>query len=469
MPPPIAAVLFTIGILGLLYLDRDQTARMSRALWIPAVWLFLMSSRAVSFWIMMPPDLRLGSRPEDLMEGSPTDRAVYTFLLLAGLAVLVARRERVGALLRKNVAIVLFFSFCAVSILWSDFPFVTFKHWTKAIGDLGMVLIILTEPDPLATLKRLLTRIGFLIFPLSILLIKYYPAEGRTITNSWVLEPIGVATQKNQLGLDCMVYGVVFLCMLRSVCRDRECPGRRRRLLAYGTIIAMIIWCLYTCQSMTSITGLAMAGGVMWLAGGKLRKPAAVHLLVLAALAIPIAALFFDPGGGMVEALGRDPTLTGRRVTWGLLLSMHTNPWVGTGFESFWLGPRLVGLRMQKHFVNFGINEAHNGWIEVYLNLGWAGITLVALLLLTGYRRVIAALREDRERGSLLLGLFLPTLFESLTEAAFRMMSLAWFVLLLVIIVASKAVPPEPSVQQAGQLAECEGPVPAFGSAGVHQ
>jgi O-antigen ligase len=467
MLPIIASIIFVTGILGLLYLDREETAQMSKALWIPAVWLFLMSSRAVSFWITLPPDLRLGSRPEDYMEGSPIDRAVYMFLLLAGLAVLVARSARVGALLRKNAAIILYFSFCAISTLWSDFPFVTFKHWTKAIGDLGMVLIILTEPDPLATLKRLFTRLGFLIFPLSILFIKYYPDMGRCLTNSWKLEPIGVTTQKNQLGMDCMVYGVVFLCMLRSVYRDRECPGRRRRLLAYGTIIAMIIWCLYTCQSMTSITGLAAAAGVMWLTGGKLRKPAAVHLLVLVVLAIPIAALFFDPGGGMVAELGKDPTLTGRRVTWGLLLSMHTNPWVGTGFESFWLGPRLVWLR--KIYVNFGINEAHNGWIEMYLNLGWAGITLIALLVLTGYRRVIAAWREDRERGSFLLGLFLPILFESLTEAAFRMMYLAWFVLLLVIIVTSKAVPPEPSPQEEGELAQFEGPVPAFGSAIVHQ
>jgi hypothetical protein len=59
---------------------------------------------------------------------------------------------------------------------------------------------------------------------------------------------------------------------------------------------------------------------------------------------------------------------------------------------------------------------------------------------------VIAAFREDPERGSLLLGLFLATLFESLTEAAFRMTSLAWILLLLVIIGSSKILASEPSV-----------------------
>src|SRR2546428_3149771 len=41
------------------------------------------------------------------------------------------------------------------------------------------------------------------------------------------------------------------------------------------------------------------------------------------------------------ETMGRGPTLTGRTQIWHLVLSMTTNPLLGTGFESFWLGPRL--------------------------------------------------------------------------------------------------------------------------------
>src|SRR6267378_8185244 len=152
MPPAIASIIFTIGILGLFYLDRDKTVRMSKALWIPAVWLFLISSRPLSLWLGMAPNFKGVDATEAYAEGSPIDRFVFTFLLLAALAVLVARRGRVGPLLRKNVLILLYLSFCAISILWSDFPFVAVKRFTKAIGDLAMVLIILTESDPLAAL-----------------------------------------------------------------------------------------------------------------------------------------------------------------------------------------------------------------------------------------------------------------------------------------------------------------------------
>jgi O-antigen ligase len=439
MPPAIASIIVTIGILGLFYLDRHEDSRMSKALWIPAIWLFLISSRSVSLWLGLAPKSQGIDATKAYMEGSPLDRNVFIFLLLAALVVLVGRSGRVGPLLRKNVLILLYLSFCAISIVWSDFPLVALKRFIKALGDLAMVLIILTEADPLAVLKRLVTRLGFLLFPLSILFIKYYPDIGRRLTNSWTLEATGVATQKNELGVDCMMYGVLFLWMMVSVYRERKNPGRRRCLLAYGTIIAMIIWLLIQCNSKTSITGLVSAAVVMWLTSRPSRNRAVVHLLVLAVLTIAVTALFFDPGGGMVEALGKDPTLSGRKNIWTLVLGLHTNPWVGTGFESFWLGPRLE--KMWTALPNFPINEAHNGYVEVYLNLGWAGICFIALLLATGYKRVISGIRRNRAKASLFLGFFLCTLFYSFSEAGFRLMTVSWLFLLLVIIGASQATP----------------------------
>src|SRR5271157_3986863 len=216
MPPRVASIIFAIGIAGLFYIDRDAKTRLSKALWIPAVWLFLIGSRYVSVWLgMAPTDMTAYS------EGSPIDRAVFMVLLFAGLGVILNRIDRVSALLMKNVPILLFLFFCLLSILWSDFPLVAFKRWSKAIGDVVIVLIILTEPDPMSALRRLITRLGFLFFPLSILFIKYYPELGRVLTQGWVHEAVGVAMQKNSLGEICSIYGLGFVWCLRSVYRDR--------------------------------------------------------------------------------------------------------------------------------------------------------------------------------------------------------------------------------------------------------
>ena len=72
-----------------------------------------------------------------------------------------------------------FSSTALVSLLWSDFPDVAFKRWTKALGDLVMVLVVLSDREPISAVKRLFSRTEFLLIPLSVLLIKYYPTLGR--------------------------------------------------------------------------------------------------------------------------------------------------------------------------------------------------------------------------------------------------------------------------------------------------
>lgn len=434
MPPIIATPICVLGIIGLLYLDRYDGPRASKALWIPAIWLFIISSRPVSFWLNVAPTYAVNASAA-YEEGSPVEQVVYSSLMLAALVVLFSRSDRVGALLRKNRLLISYFLFCAVSFVWSDFPAVAFKRWTKgAIGDLGMVLIILTDSRPLLAIKRIFSRVGFLLFPLSELVIRYYPQIGRRPTNSYTLEPTGLADQKNSLGLDCLIWGVFFLWLFWSVYHDGENPERRRRLLVYGTMVVMIVNLLSLCNSTTSIVGLACTAVVMWVATHPWRKSAVIHVAVLAVLGITTFVLFFNPD--MVETLGKSSTLSGRTLVWALVLSRQTNSWIGTGFESFWLGPRLEF--MFHALENLPINEAHNGYLEVYLNLGWVGVCFIAVLIVAAYKRVIFRWRQNPRMASLLLGFLLCTLFNAYTENAFRIMTVSWVSFLLVIIAAAQ-------------------------------
>ena len=94
-------------------------------------------------------------------------------------AVLAFRAGRVRDVLRSNAPLVILLLFCAASVAWSDFPLVAFKRWVKAAGNVTMVLVVLTEIDATAAVRRLFTRTAFLVIPASILLIYFYPALGR--------------------------------------------------------------------------------------------------------------------------------------------------------------------------------------------------------------------------------------------------------------------------------------------------
>jgi O-antigen ligase len=427
MHQQVATLLYIVFIAGVFWLERHPEARVSKALWIPTAYLLITGSRPVSMWLGMSPS---GSQVDVYREGSPIDAVAILTLLIAGFTVLVRRIEQVEQVLNNNWPIVLFFSYAALSILWSDYPFVTFKHWIKGTGDVAMVLIVLTEPDVTDAIKRLVTRVGFTLLPLSVLLGKYYPGVGRFVNRSWEMEWTGVATQKNSLGTICLFFGLGLLWCFRSVYNDRGDLSRRRRLVALGTVFGTVIWLLWMCNSLTSICALAMAGVLMLLSRRPIfrRSPLLVHLLVVALLGTSAYALFFQTSGALVQDLGRDSSLSGRDQIWAGVLSVPVNRVVGAGYESFWLGSRLEKVQ---NVTGQETNEAHNGYIEMYVNLGWVGVFMLAVLIGSGYRKVMGAYCHDPDAGSLRLAFFLATLISAFTEAAFRMLDSKWIFFLL--------------------------------------
>ncbi len=435
MIPQIATVIFVIGIAGLFLLARDSDAQTSKALWIPVTWLMIAGSRNPDEWLHMSSPMDQGTR---YLEGDPLDRAVLFTLIIFGVIVLMGRSRRVGELLRSSAPVLLFFAYCAMSSLWSDYPDVAAKRWIRAVGDLVMVLVILTDPDWVQALKRVLKRVGFVLLPLSVLVIRYFPTLGRGYNAAgtatfWT----GVTEDKNGLGMICLIFGLGIIWSFIGVYQQQEEKRRTKRLIAYGTVVLTTLYLLWESNSMTSISCFAMAGFLM-LAVGRwrlARKPAVIFLLSAAMVGLSAYVLFSGGGGGMLETLGRNSSLTGRTEVWQVLLPFAQNPIFGSGYESFWLGDRLTQIGA---LTSNGIQEAHNGYLEIYLNLGWLGITLLALVIAMGFRNVVLAVRKDPDTGKLMLAYFVLALIYNFTEAGFKMMNPVWIFFLLATIAIPK-------------------------------
>lgn len=133
----------------------------------------------------------------------------------------------------------------------------------------------------------------------------------------------------------------------------------------------------------------------------------------------------------MLHSIGRNSTLTGRTQIWAAVLAQRINPVLGTGFESFWMGNRLQSVWSLSQV---GIEEAHNGYLELYLNLGWVGLTLLAVLIVSGYRHALSLFHRDPVAGRLRVAFLTAGIIYSCTEAGFRMMSPVWIGFLLAIV-----------------------------------
>ena len=148
-------------------------------------------------------------------EGNPVDACVFFGIMIAGMLVLQRRHFNLAVFTQNNRWLVVFLIYSLISVLWADeFMFVSFKRWIKVMGHPIMILVLFSEPDPEEAIIQMMKRCAFIIFPVSILFIKYYPDLGRTF-DPFIGMPsnTGIALDKNMLGSVCMIMGMSF-CMV---------------------------------------------------------------------------------------------------------------------------------------------------------------------------------------------------------------------------------------------------------------
>lgn len=446
---PLPATFICIAFIAMLFwLNKDSTQQTSWALWIPVIWLLVAGSRNISEWLQFSPPSAAGAA---YLEGNPIDRNCLTGLMVLGAMVLFNRRTRISQTIRANPAIIMFFLYCAVSSLWSDFPDVAIKRWFRSMGDIIMVLVVITDGNVSVAIQRFLSRTGYVLLPMSVLFIRYYPNLGRAY-GIWDSQPswTGVTTSKNVLGMISLIFGLAAAWRVIESWSKETGSKRTRRIIANGTLFVIAVGLIKTADSMTSLGCLLMAGGVMVAISHPrvVRRTALVYSLVALVVLGSFSALFLHIGTGLVEGFGRDASLTGRDEIWAMVLSFAPNAVVGAGYESFWLGPRLLKI-WSLHAQNF--NQAHNGYIEIYLNLGWVGLIFLTGMIFSGMTRIVAAVGEEMRIGSLMLAYIIVGLTYNFTEAAFKMNHPAWILFLLSLAVLptirKRSLVPEMPVQ----------------------
>jgi O-antigen ligase len=389
---------------------------------------------------------------EKYVEGNAVDQVILGGLVILGIIVLLRRHVRFGSVIRSNIPVILYFAYCGLSVLWSDYPGVSSRRWVKSLGDLVMVLVVLTDEERMLAVRRFLSRAGFLLVPISILLINYYPNLGRAYARTGDSFWTGVGTDKNALGLICLTFGLPVVWYLVDP-QARSGTRRTTPYLAHAAFFGIVVWLLLKSMSATSLSCLIVGSVVMAVVSRPAlgKRAVIVHLATAGLLAISIGALFASTLD-LVSYVGRDTTLTGRTEIWRLALGTDINPIVGAGYESFWVGERLE--KLQSNYPGMILNQAHNGYIEIYLNLGLVGVVLLALLIVSGYRRVTSAVVRRQPAAALGLAYFVSTCIFNCTEASFKMMHPVWLTFLLATTL------PEPAPAAVGGTE----PIPALGN-----
>lgn len=425
----LVTLLFVLWLIWIYYQDAKERTVVSPATWFVVVWVAMYGSRPVTEWFGGEGDI---NRQVAIDEGNPIEAIASLSLIIAGVIVLFRRRIQLSSVMASNVWLGVFYVFWLLSVVWSDYPVITLKRLIKDLGNVVMMLVVLTDKNPIIGIRAVILRVVYLCIPMSVLLIRYYPEWGRTYSgfDRSELMWVGVATHKNTLGVLAFI-GALFLFWDLLDSRNKKDQIQRKSLIVSRCGVLMLCWyLLFIANSATSLVCAVLGSSLLLIlsCSSVMRMFGRVEAvaLMVAILFVSVDSIFNVKELIVVDLLGRDMTLTTRTEVWPILLSYQDSPLVGAGFNSFWVGERLL-----KVFDTVGgIIQAHNGYLETYLNGGLVGVCLLLVLLSSTYLRIRKRLIINQPVLSMRFILLILAIIYNNSEASFNKVGIMWFVTL---------------------------------------
>jgi exopolysaccharide production protein ExoQ len=331
----------------------------------------------------------------------------------------IIRWRRVAYLiLRRRVFWVLMCLF-PLSYLWSAVPDVTLRRGVVIVGFALFGVNFAARYSLREQLSILAWSLGLLACAnlLFTLAVPGAGIESGEHAGAWR----GLYFQKNPFART-MVLGV-----LVSMLAAFESP-RNRKFFWFGGGLSVLLVILSMSKSALLIL-LVLLGMLLLFQFLKSNRGIVLPVLTTLSLAISGIAIFTITNAETVfKFLGRDITLTGRTTIWQVLLTKFMkHPWLGYGHQGFWRGMSGDSADVWYETLGFMSPNAHNGFLDIAIELGTVGILLFLLTFGKNYWRAFNWLRLTPSAVGLLPLTFLTfILLYNITESTINTPPLIW-------------------------------------------
>jgi O-antigen ligase len=332
---------------------------------------------------------------------------VFTHLVYAVLVWLIGTHlSRVLRAISQCKPTLLVCGIVLASVIWSQDPAVSLRCGLYYLVDTLFAFYLLTAFS-LEELMELMMMLGTALAILSVVMIVAFPEYGLVQQTAHHGVWQGIFSEKNDAAKNWMF-------LLTPVCNRRI--FQPRSMLYAG----MILLFLGMTKSATAIVAFAVyVAFMMCLPFFKRLSLRSVAFSIAAAVLMTVlsASVLIEMAPQLTGLLGRDLTLTGRTDIWAVLLqSVQKQPVLGYGFSAFWTG--MMGESGLVYMtIHWNFAYAHNGFLEVLLQVGMIGMAAVALMLLQAAANALVCVRNEASAGvDWLVGLFFLTLLYNIDE-----------------------------------------------------
>lgn len=359
--------------------------RTSRRVDVVMTWVatLLLTALLVYELVGIYPFVRIEGGSGDVADGDTKRRLVLLSMFAVGLLLCAARPRETLRLAKACWPVLLILGLMGASVIWSRFPHLTLRrtivYWIYLVIISGVTVWVRPAPRVLAVCAVTCA------IALTLDLVATVVAPGR----SWT--PIGLAAlhpHKNMAGIFAFI-ALAFIGPQLFVARTTM-----TRFVIVGVLVAGTGFLLLT-QSKNSIGAFALIWLVILPTLVLLRSGRGPAALIMALLASGLALAFVLSGaldwslGTWIELGSGDASFTGRTDLWRAALDyINQAPLVGDGFGAHWSVPDAAHPLLNKagwwsgnYRLMLRYNQSHNGYLDLAVQLGLAGVALVLVYL----------------------------------------------------------------------------------------
>ena len=322
---------------------------------------------------------------QDVDTSNILNQVIYSPMYVAAVLCLLYKYQSAWNVIRSEKYLTLFLAWSLISILWSDYWFVSFKRWLQLFGGTAVILSGLvyarTTENILASIRIVL--VCYLTLTLAAII--FHPGA---------LDPDfhtfrGLEPSKNVFGQTCLLSLIFWTYFLQN----------SHSRLESGANIFFWILSFFLFVGSASYTAYFSLGFLLIIFFNiylhkKIFKRVIGSIFSYLLLLFTNASIFWlllalkGPIERVLHLFGKDLTLTGRTELWTLVFELTKDHlFLGSGFGGFWTpNASFMHSFFEEHY--WIPNQSHMGYLDVWNNTGLIGLLLCIWMLVSCLRKL---------------------------------------------------------------------------------
>jgi exopolysaccharide production protein ExoQ len=316
-------------------------------------------------------------------------------LIGAGCMIFVAQRHRVVRRLSVQMKLVTSFPLLALLLCpVSQQPMRTFSSAALLLAGVLLMYYIMSRYT-IDQVLELFFVLGTVTIVASIIFALALPQYGLDQLGGHSTAWKGIFSAKNYLG-----NLALFFLTAAVAYRGRTPFLRSIRLLQIISCVAAIVFSQAATARVLTVVYMVCFAIMKTLHRFRKKDYFVVSLLLLVIFSTAVMVIVVWPGS-LFSLLGKDVTLTGRTGIWSAVVeSIAKRPLLGYGYQAFWLGLEGESYRVILT-VSWVLAQAQNGFLDVMLEMGVAGLAIVLFVFGFAFRDGVVCLLRSRDDAQL--------------------------------------------------------------------